>query len=435
LNNTYATARGIPSAECTSTRNLTRTQSLALVGAAAIGMCGGYTALFASTVGVFLLPVATSLGVGRGTASAVMGLSLLGIAFGSPLAGKLIDRFGVAAVVSGSVFLFAVALMSLAIGPMTITGLSVKVFLLGLVSVATSPVGYLPILARTFERRLGLALGMASVGLGIGSALSPMFAGAMIARFGWHTAYLFLSGLAVLLGAAALYIVFGSSTLAAVRSAAAAARGNALTNAELPGDSARIALSSGRFWLIGASLALVSAVGIGNLVHIPSLLSDHGLSRPVAATGATFAAIGVMCGRLMAGVLLDVMKARYVAALIFAIGGAGIGLLASAGPASSYALFAFGATLTGLLVGAEGDLMPYLVRRYFGLKAFGLVYGLLVSIFSLGGLAGPVLYGVAFDRFGNYSAVLGASVVGCLLGAIGMLCIGSYRYHGVGTRI
>ena len=418
-----------------SARSLSRGQSATLVGATALGLCGGYTALFASTTGVFLLPVAGALGAGRGTTSAVMGLSLLGIAVGSPLAGKLMDRFGVRAVVGLSVVLFALALSSLALGPLSVVALSVKVFMLGLLGVATSPVGYLPILARTFNRRLGLALGVASVGLGLGSAITPVFTIAMIGRFGWQMAYLSLSGVALFLGLAALYLVYGASAPKAPSDRAGFIRLKALESTKLPGDSARSALTSARFWILGVSLALVSAVGIGNIIHIPALLHDHGVSRPMAAAGATFAALGVMSGRLIAGVLLDAMNARYVAALIFFIGGIGIALLATAGASTPYALLGLGAALTGMLVGGEGDLMPYLVRRYFGLRAFGVVYGLLVSLFSLGGLAGPILYGAAFDRFGNYTVVLGAGTVACAVGAIGILCIGSPRYGTQGVAV
>ncbi|MFT4507161.1 MFS transporter [Caballeronia sp. 15711] len=435
MNETLAAGSGLGTATASPSRGLTRGQSASLVAATALGMCGGYTALFGGTTGVFLLPVAATLGVGRGSASAIMGLSLLGVAVGSPLAGKLMDRFGVRMVVGASVLLFVGALMLLALGPMNTIAMSTKVFVLGLVGVATSPVGYLPILARTFERRLGLALGIASVGLGLGSAVSPVFAVAVISRFGWRVAYLSLSGIALLLGLTALYLIFGVGMLKSGVERANATQLKALQSTDLPGDTARASLTSARFWIMGVSLALVSAVGIGNMVHIPALLQDHGVSRPMAAAGATFAALGVMCGRLFSGALLDVVKARFVAALIFIVGAIGIGLLATAGPSTPYALLGFGAALTGMLVGAEGDLMPYLVRRYFGLKAFGLVYGLLVSLFSLGGLAGPILYGAAFDRYGNYLVVLGAGAAACLAGAVGILCIGIPRYGASGDAL
>jgi MFS family permease len=378
VNETSAAVSGLGTATALPSRGRTRGQSASLVAAASLGMCGGYTALFGGTTGVFLLPVAATLGVGRGSASAIMGLSLLGVAVGSPLAGKLMDRLGVRMVVGASVLLFVVALMLLAPGPMNTIAMSIKVFVLGLVGVATSPVGYLPILARTFERRLGLALGIASVGLGLGSAVSPVLAVAVIRRFGWRVAYLSLSGIALLLGLTALYLIFGVGMLkggVGRANRANATQLKALQSTDLPGDTTRASLTSARFWIMGMSLALVSAVGIGNMVHIPALLQDHGVPRPMAAAGATFAALGVMCGRLFSGALLDVVKTRFVAALIFIVGALGIGLLATAGPSTPYALLGFGAALTGMLVGAEGDRMPYLVRRYFGLKAFGRGYG------------------------------------------------------------
>lgn len=429
MNNALAATKGLAAPAASSSRNLSLRQSVLLVIGVAVGMCGGYTALFASTTGVFLLPVAHSLASGREAASAVMSLSLLGLAVGSPLTGMLMDRYGVRAVVSASVILFAAALVWLAAGSVGTATLSLKVFALGLVGVATSPVGYLPILTRTFDRRLGLALGLASVGLGAGSAASPIFAAWAIGRFGWQMAYLVLAGSAVALGVVALYLVFGSPWFKYREGDEVTMRLDTTPGGELTGDTATASLTTGRFWLMSFSLALISAVGIGNMVHIPALFHDHGVARPLAAAGATFTAIGVMCGRLCCGALLDVMKARYVAALIFVAGAVGIGLLADAGPLTPYAVLALGAALTGLLIGAEGDLMPYLVRRYFGLKSFGIVYGLLVSLFSLGGLAGPIIYGAAYDHFGSYTVVLTGGVVACLIGALGILSIGPHRYE------
>ena len=49
--------------------------------------------------------------------------------------------------------------------------------------------------------------------------------------------------------------------------------------------------------------------------------------------------------------------------------------------------------LVGLGLGAELDVMPYMVSRYFGLRAFGEIYSYAFAAFTLGGVIGPPAHG------------------------------------------
>jgi len=395
-----------------------------LVAAASLGLSGGYTALFAGTTGVFLLPIAGSLEVGRGVASSCMALSSLGLAVSAPLAGRLMDRYGHQRVIGYSILCFVVTLVLLALGPLTPAALGFKTFLLGLLGVATSPVGYLSILAHTFERRVGLAFGAASIGAGIGAALAPLCASWVIRHHGWQTAYLLLAVAAAVLGFVAnamLRRAMPAHTTEAFRTATTAC-------APAIGDTPKEAFSNPRFWLIGLCVALIAAVGLGSMVHVPALLSDQGVSPEMAAAGAAFSAIGLTTGRFVVGILLDVVAARVLAAVVFLLGAWGVALLATATHSTPYPLLALGAALTGLLIGAEGDLVPFFVKRYFGLKSFGTVYGILISLFCIGTLLGPSLYGVAYDHFHGYGVVMVAAGMACVGCALAILLIGAYRY-------
>ena len=57
------------------------------------------------------------------------------------------------------------------------------------------------------------------------------------------------------------------------------------------------------------------------------------------------------------------------------------------------------------------------------------VYGVLFLVYALGGVAGPVLYGFAFDSFGGYSAALHAGAVACLACAGAVIGLGPYSYR------
>ncbi|WP_322062088.1 MFS transporter [Paraburkholderia sp. J63] len=374
------------------------------------------------------MPIAASLGTGRAVASSCMALSSLGLAVSSPLVGRLMDRYGALRVIRVSIVLFVLCLLSLSIGPIVPQALAAKIFLLGLLGVGTSPVGYLPVLAHSFERRLGLAFGVASIGAGVGAAVAPVMAGRAIKAYGWQSAYLILAVVAALLGWVAFELLRRSGLGIERRKIERAALSDRIAPNVRRDAHGRQALLSLRFWLIGVSIALVAAVGLGSMVHIPALLIDKGMSAQAAAAGSAFAAIGLTIGRFAAGMLLDYLPARILSACIFALGACGAWILAFASHGSPLPLLALGAALTGALIGAEGDLVPFLVKRYFGIESFGLVYGFMISVFCLGTLGGPIVYGMAFDKFHSYRAVMSVAGGACLLGALGILLIGPYRY-------
>ena len=85
------------------------------------------------------------------------------------------------------------------------------------------------------------------------------------------------------------------------------------------------------------------------------------------------------------------------------------------------------AILVGLGLGAEGDLMAYGVSRYFGLRAFGEIYGYTFAAFGLGAVVGPLLMGTSFDATGSYRLALWVFVATTLIAAGLMARLGPYR--------
>ncbi|RKE38662.1 cyanate permease [Paraburkholderia sp. BL23I1N1] len=427
MENQYFPELEVPALAESAVRGASYWRSLIILAAATLGLAGGYTALFAGTSGVFLLPIASSLGSGRAIASSCVALSSLGIAMSSPFAGHLIHRYGFNKVIGGSIVLFVLSLLSLAVGPLIAGAVGLKVFALGLLGVATTPVGYLPILARSFERRLGLAFGIASFGAGVGAAGAPLLARWAIGQYGWQHAYAILAIVAAILGG--ISILFLSQVDVSVHSASAA-QGPTIAGVSPDGFGMTLAeaFRTPQFWIISISIAAVAAVGLGSMVHIPALLVDRGATASKAAAGSAFAATGLTIGRFMAGLLLDLTPARILSTCVFFLGAVGAAILAASTQSTSFPTLAIAAGLTGMLVGAEGDLMPYLVKRYFGLKSFGIVYGFMISLFCIGTLAGPILFGVGYDKFHGYTVVMISASVLSVTSGLAIFLIGPYRY-------
>ena len=116
---------------------------------------------------------------------------------------------------------------------------------------------------------------------------------------------------------------------------------------------------------------MVTAIN-GIVGHLVPLLTDRGFALGQAT--ATLSAVGLstIAGRLVSGYLLDRFFAPYVAAALFLLPLAGVGILA-AGPGGPALILA--AIALGFGLGAEVDVIGFMVSRYFGLRSYGEIYG------------------------------------------------------------
>ncbi|MBV8157602.1 MAG: MFS transporter [Dyella sp.] len=389
----------------------------ALVFGAALGMFAGLTPTIHAAGGIFAKAVATEFGWGRSIASLSYSVSMLGLTIGSPLVGMLMDRYGIRRIIAilGVGYGIAVMCMSLQNGsPALWVWLS---GLVGLLGASVSVVGYLAVLPQWFDRRLGLALALAMCGLGLGTTLMPQFAQYLVTNIGWRNAY-------AVLGAGSIPLTLLACAFIKERKSAPV-RGARPTAPLADGMSFAEALRDYRLWVIGFVFLIAAACTHPLVPHLPALLADRGFSPADAARGASTLGIGLLAGRLVTGVLLDRLHARIVT-LIFFVAGAGGMLLLQSARAPQELLLA--AALVGLTIGAEGDLISYLVRKYFGLRAFGTLYGIAFSGYGLGAVIGPVVVGAYFDRYGSYDQPL--IVMPCMLVAAGVLAMTLGRYRG-----
>jgi cyanate permease len=161
----------------------------------------------------------------------------------------------------------------------------------------------------------------------------------------------------------------------------------------------------------------------GAITHLSPLLTDRGLSLERAAFVASSLGFASFAGRLVTGALLDRFAGQRVAFLITLATAAGILILASA--ASMFTAI-LAASLIGLGMGAEADITPYLLTRYFGLRSFSTLYGFSWTAYAVAGALGPWLMGRAFDLTGSYSRLLATLSGAVLLAAIAFLLLPAY---------
>jgi MFS family permease len=141
----------------------------------------------------------------------------------------------------------------------------------------------------------------------------------------------------------------------------------------------------------------------GAITHLSALLTDRGITPGDAALCASLLGGSSVLGRVGVGWLLDRFFGARVAFVVNLITAAGIFLLARA---SSFPAGCFAAALIGIGAGGEAAITPYLLTRYFGLRAFSTLYGLTWTFYAAAGAIGPVILGRAFDLTGSYTSLL-----------------------------
>ena len=340
--------------------------------------------------------------------SGAVALSQYALALSAPFWGLLSDRFGPRAIVLPSVVILSALIASLSLLTPHLWHFYLLFAAIPLLAGGASPLGYSAVLIRQFERRLGLALGLALMGVGLGATLLPPLAQALVGHFGWRTAY-------AVLGLLTLLVTFPAALVATHR-LAGSARPGLLDGAALAQAGLAAAIRSRPFVMMCIAFALLGIVSVGALAHLVPMLTDRGISPVAASQIAGLTGLAAVIGRGGLGPLLDRMHAPYLLALLALVAVTAFMVLALT---TGMLAGGIGAVLVGLAIGAEVDFISFLVRRYFRQELFGRLYGIAFGVFVLGGGTGPVLLGLSFDRTGSYViGLVGFSILGVITAAL-----------------
>ncbi|ADZ89729.1 MFS transporter [Marinomonas mediterranea] len=379
------------------------TQNWRVLLASFIGIAVGVSSIYFYSIGIFMKPLAAEFGWTRADSSlgALIG-TLCAAAMVIPT-GWLVDRFG-----SVKVCLVSLALLSgsfFALGAFT-QDLSTYLILIGLMSMITAgstPLPFTRLVVVAFRANRGKALGIILTGTGVGAMLLPDLLAPYIAEHGWRAGYYAL-GVVV-----AVCIPVIGVLLMGARDTEVNTDKSEPSSTSNSSPVASSFLSNGRFYHLCAIFLLTALAVLGTVAHFFSMLTDSGLTPPQAGAVASLIGISVIVGRLIVGFLLDRFSAAYITAGLFLVASVGFLTLGLGGP--QYAKL--GAVITGLAIGAEVDLIAFLIGRLFARQIYGIVYGVIYAVFLVGGAVGPYVAGRMFDASGSYSSWL--IVASCLL--------------------
>lgn len=376
---------------------------------------------------VFFLAIIDDFGWSRAATSGIFSVFILCHAVMGLLTGHLQDRFGPRLVIPfGSVLLAASLVLTsraqeiwhfyLVYGVFASTGVSLIGF--------TSHSAFLP---NWFERKRGLAVGIAMAGIGIGMLVLVPLLEKIITLYGWRTAYLFAAG-TVLCLVAPLNLVFarkspaeiglkpdGDATGGDVQATAPKRIVEILDQewAEQDWTMAR-ALKTRQFWFVASAFFFTSFAFQSTLLHSVSAMVDSGLSRHTATILFGILGIAGSSGKILFGYLSDL----YGREIINTVGGiaAALGIACLIAAASGSLLLALlFALMFGVGYGSAAPLLPSISADIFAGKAFGMIFAMIGIGAGLGGSCGAFMAGLIHDMTDSYTISFSMSICSLIL--------------------
>jgi len=372
-----------------------------VVLAAFLGVSVG--AMPTHAMGVLVKPLSEAFGWTRAEISVVPLFVSISTLVLSPLVGFIVDRQGARRVVLWGMPLYAasLAMVSLSSGDLVLFYL-----LYGLMAVVHPVIG--PLIwslgvASRFDKQRGLALGISMAGMATLGTVTPILTQLALERLGVDLVWVALGLVTVVVGfpLAVLFFYDAKDLRTRPREGRHSPSPHKFENVpQHSGHSFKQAFLSRRFGQMAISFVIGAAVCGLFMIHFASMLTDRGMGPRQAALILGVMAPGTMIGRIAGGFLLDRFFAPAVASFTLLLPLLAC-LLMLVAPPSIVVGLAVGLAI-GFSLGTEGDTLPYLVARYFGLKSYGKIYGLLFGLYSLGFGAGSFIGGKIFEATSSY---------------------------------
>jgi sugar phosphate permease len=357
--------------------------------------------------GIFVKPMVLEYGWSRSVISIGMSILVLAYGVGGIFSGRLIDRIAPRWMITAGATLLAAGLFLTALirepWQFYLTygvcgGLGSGCF--GVVVCNSS-------VAKWFVRQRGLAIGLASVGVGVGTMVLAPLAGTIVKLYDWRAGFVFMGLFVLIIGVGLSQWLMGRTKPEDYGhlpdgEAGAAPGPEPLAAGEPPvRRSLGPILADSRFWILAVCYSLAFMAEMSAMVHQVAYALDQQIDKVAAASSLGMVGVASVLGRFCFGWLSDRLRdAKVAASLGFLIMAAGMLILLKA--ESVTALFVY-ALLFGFGYGSMSVMMPYLLADRFGRHILGAAYGMLTFFVAVVGALGPVVTGAIYDIGGSYT--------------------------------
>lgn len=341
--------------------------------------------------GIFLKPLIDEFGWLRGSVSSIHAVMMATYTVTVIPVGRLYDRYGPGKLMSVSCILIGLGLMLSS----TVSSIWQLYFTFSvMLGLGFSPI-YLSSMSTVIRRltsRSGLAVGIATSGIGVGQLVMAPLLTYIIDIYGWRAAFT-VSGIFSMLIIAFATIIISNTyrILINMSSSTEPYRGETLGGA----------LKTWIFKVVYFSYVLACFALFIVLVHMVPYSIDIGIDPLTASYWLGLVGVSSVPGRVVMGFVSDKIGKAKTFALCCLIEGLLIPLLLT----GRYVLLPVFAVFFGFFYGGWMAMYAPLIGELFGLKHIGSILGTIATAFGIGGMLGPTFAGYIFDVFGSYVMV------------------------------
>lgn len=356
-------------------------------------------------VSVFVDPIQRDTGWSRTLISGLYTVASLTAATGMIAVGRLMDRFGARATLTGVALAFGLAAvwMSRVAHPLELYIGFVLLRFLGQGALTVIPTA---MVALWFIRLRGRALSLVSLGAVAGQGLFPPIVHLLIAQTDWRTAWLLLAAVIWgLLLLPALVLVRPTPESMGLRPDGDAPRHRSSLGEQAGAPRSESAwtlaeaVRTRTFWLLAFATSAQSLISTALTFHQMSFMVSLGLEPATASTVFTVIAAASLAGTLLVGVLSDRFAGRHLlAASQVLLASAMVWSFAIAAP---WHAFVYG-SLLGLAGGFNFTLQSVMWPNYFGRRNLGSIRSAAASATIAAAAIGPLPFGWMFDLTSSY---------------------------------
>ena len=366
---------------------------------------------------VFVAPLENEFGWKRAQTSNIFTIAAVMFATSLLLAGRLQDRFGPfwMAITGGTLVSLGFFLCAYT------TSLHYFFLCYGVLGGIGNGFGYatvVPVMAKWFPDKRGLAIGLALAGYGGGSAIfGPVANLLLFPHFGWRTACMILGGIFLMMTMVGSFLLKNPPV-------------GYWPNDSLPAFSSRVAVShydftpmevlcTPAFYFMWVGFGLGSSAGLLIISQLVPFARSQGIPGVALATMTlAVGASGNVSGRILSGWLSDILGRLNTLRVVLAISTVAIPVMYWVG-AHVFSVYVM-VYIVYFCYGAQASVNPAAISDFWGTKYAGANYGLLFTAWGVAGIIGPTIGGVLFDKYRNYEAAFYAAAI---LAAIAFVCV------------
>ena len=318
------------------------------------------------------------------------------------IAGIIIDRVGVRALMISGMFLLSATFYFYAQSDSLIDMYVIHIFQ-GMVLSMSGMVINVVLISKWFNDNRGLAIGVLLAGTSVGNGIFPQINTYLltISDGDWRQVMIWLA----LIPLAYIPVLFAfikeKPEDVAVKEDNQTSNDFKASSIE-GGFTLQQTLRSANFWFLSVMAFCTFYSILAMIGHVFLMLDGEGYSPQISATGVSIIFIGGFIGKVISGKLAEMIGRKIVL-----VGGVAMMLLGSLLIVSSIfyknpLLIWIGLMLYGTGWGGLYTLIQLLVADLFGLIAIGKIMGVINIIDTIGGGLGPIITAVIYDSTQNY---------------------------------